>query len=297
MLKPIVMIGLSRRLSLVATLSTLLLSTLTPLSASAQSRDSVLQRLENLERQLAVVNRGGNPNDAPSHYAAGGAQAGIRVTELEEELRELRGRLEELDHQQQRVAEQFDRLQQDIDARIMTLEERMPAVAPPVIGGYEPLQEAPVAAQPAPVAQQAPIAAPAPVASERFPDAREHYDAAFKSLNQSNYQQASSLFASFLATYPDDVLVGNAYYWLGETYYVQQQYGQAAEQFRLGFEKMPEGPKAPDNLLKLGMSLSALNRRDEACLVLAQLMKKYGGQSQVIERKATMERARLQCAQ
>lgn len=293
----------SHRLLTAATLTTLLYTSLSPLPVSAQSRDSVLQRLENLERQLSTMNYNSGGRAVPPGNNVGSAQQGVQLTAFEEEIRRLSGRLEELEHQQRRVSEQFEMLQKDNEARFQALEARIPAAPPPVIGGSaEPAPSAPVInGEPAPAVtpveqpQAAGPASPAPAGDSQYTNAREHYDAAFKALNQSNYPAASQLFTSFTQQYPKDVLIGNAYYWLGETYYVQRQYGQSAEQFRQGFESMPEGPKAPDNLLKLGMSLSALNRKDEACVVLNQLLKKYGGQSQVIERKATMEKARLQC--
>ena len=75
--------------------------------------------------------------------------------------------------------------------------------------------------------------------------------------------------------HPKDPLVGNAYYWQGETYYIRRDYVNAADSFRQGFEALPTGPKAPDNLLKLAMSLNALNRDKEACVVLGQVISKY----------------------
>jgi tol-pal system protein YbgF len=301
-----------------STTTTLLLSTslfvsaslLTMSPATAQDRSSLIQRIEYLENQM--------------HGRSGGSSAAagleVRIAAFEEELRTLQGRLEELDHQQQRVNEKLELLQKDNEARLAAIEARLPVAAAPVIGGSAP---APAAA-PAPVIDNTPPAAystePAPAAlpvethseaapaptmtpppqaqnsnSSPYSNAREHYDAAFKALNQSDYPKASQLFSTFIAAYPKDVLIGNAYYWSGETFYVQRQYAKAAEQFRLGFETMPEGPKAPDNLLKLGMSLSLLNRNKEACVVLGQLLKKYSGQSEVIERKAKMESTRLQC--
>ena len=65
--------------------------------------------------------------------------------------------------------------------------------------------------------------------------------------------------------YPNDPLAGNAQYWLGETYYVRKDYKNAAAAFAEGYQKYPKGPKAADDLLKLGMSLG--NARPEGrCL-------------------------------
>ena len=48
-----------------------------------------------------------------------------------------------------------------------------------------------------------------------------------------------------------------------------RQYQQAAETFLDAYQKAPQGPKAADNMLKLGMSLGRLDRKQEACATLA----------------------------
>jgi TolA-binding protein len=77
---------------------------------------------------------------------------------------------------------------------------------------------------------------------------------------------------------------------------VQGQHEQAAEQFRKGFQVLPEGPKAPDNLLRLGMTLDVLGRKDESCIILKQLLEKYKGRSESVLRKATRESEKLGCS-
>lgn len=279
---------------------------------SQDTNAELLERLGQLESQIEVMRqyRAREDNQVKpvrtNVPVAGAARFEVELAQVQEELRFMRGRMEEMEFEQRRVADEFNKLQQDMDARMAALEAGGGGNAtPPVIGGDEATsdpsiqndlitevsptedtpEETPEAATPAPEKKQS-----------RFSSAREHYDAAFKSLNQSDYNEAQGLFESFLKAYPKDVLVGNAYYWLGETYYVQRKFSPAAERFRLGFEAMPDGPKAPDNLLKLAMSLSTLERKKEACVVLGQLRKKYAEKSSVILRKANKESAKLQCS-
>jgi TolA-binding protein len=89
--------------------------------------------------------------------------------------------------------------------------------------------------------------------------------------------------------------VGNAYYWLGETHYIRQDYVSAADNFREGFEALPNGPKAADNLLKLAMSLSAMKKTNDACVVLDQLLVKFKETSTTVAQKAQSERTRIGC--
>jgi len=74
--------------------------------------------------------------------------------------------------------------------------------------------------------------------------------------------------------YGDNSLAGNAQYWLGETYYVQGDYRQAAQSFLKGYREYPKGRKAADSLLKLGLSLNRLGQKEQACAAFGQL----GGQ-------------------
>src|SRR3546814_16167351 len=85
-------------------------------------------------------------------------------------------------------------------------------------------------------------------------------------MSQTRYGEAESAFRQFIERHPDGQLTDNARYWLAETYYVRRQYPEAATAFLEGYQKAPAGSKAPDNLLKLGLSLSALQKKQEACV-------------------------------
>ena len=58
---------------------------------------------------------------------------------------------------------------------------------------------------------------------------------------------------------------------------------------------MPKGPKAADNLLKLGMSLGALKKNQEACIVLSQVMTKYKSAAANVAAKAESEHKKMGC--
>ena len=60
---------------------------------------------------------------------------------------------------------------------------------------------------------------------------------AYDKLARADYQAAEKAFKSFIGENPDDSLASNAYYWLGETYYVRKFYKQAARSFAIGFQK------------------------------------------------------------
>jgi tol-pal system protein YbgF len=123
----------------------------------------------------------------------------------------------------------------------------------------------------------------------------EQYQNAFSLLRATKYNEAEKALKSFIAQYPDHPLTGNANYWLGETYYVRADYNNAALTFAEGFKKYPKSGKAPDNLLKLGMSLAALGERDDACKALTELDSRYPSANDNVKQRAAKERQRNGC--
>ena len=123
----------------------------------------------------------------------------------------------------------------------------------------------------------------------------ERYRHAFGLLSQANYGEAELALRAFLVQHPKNPLSGNAKYWLGETYYVRQDFQQAAVTFAEAFQEFPENSKAPDNLLKLGMSLAALGSKSDACGTFTELLKRYPEAAVTVIQRAKQERQRLSC--
>ncbi len=125
---------------------------------------------------------------------------------------------------------------------------------------------------------------------------QEQYNYAFNLLRQSRYDEAAQALKAFVQRNPKDPLAGNAQYWLGESYYVRKDYTNAAATFAEGYEKYPKNVKAPDNLLKLGMALSNLGQKDNACRAFGRLDRDYPQAPGEIKDRAGAEKKRLGCA-
>jgi len=149
----------------------------------------------------------------------------------------------------------------------------------------------------APARTAAAPAAPAASARARLPagSPKERYDYAYKLLVQSDYADAEAAFREFIAAHGQDPLAGNAQYWLGETYYVRGQYEQSASAFLQGYQGYPKNAKAPDSLLKLGMSLTALKKTAEACAAYGQLAKEFPNAPPHVKDAMGRERAKAGC--
>lgn len=229
------------------------------------------------------------------------AQLEVKLSTIEDELRRLRGKNEENEFQIKKLTETIEKLQRDIDMRFSDIGKPSAAAhhdaspAKPALAdkAKQPAAETPASA--ATTAGDGVLRPPVQDSVGEFATPRDLYNHAFRLLNQTKYEEAARAFDEFTRKYPKDPLVGNAYYWTGETYYIRRDYVAAADNFRQGFEALPNGPKAADNLLKLAMSLDALNRGKEACVVLQQITTKYKKGSTSITEKAEAEQKRIGC--
>lgn len=287
--------------------SLLVSACLLPAPLYAQDNRALMDKIDKLERDILTVQRQvarGEPVSLPGGgIDTGNARQEVKITELEEELKRLRGRVEESEFKSKKVADDLARFQKDMEFRLNALEQQKSAEA---TASQESLSKP--AAEDGASAEVHEIKDEETVDNSVKPDEtlgeesvddsatpRDLYNKAFRLLNQTRYADASVQFETFTTKYPKDPLIGNAYYWLGETYYIRRDYVKAADNFRQGFEVLPAGPKAADNLLKLSMSLSALKKNKEACVVLDQILVKFKEKSAAVAQKAESERTRIGC--
>ena len=70
---------------------------------------------------------------------------------------------------------------------------------------------------------------------------------------------------------------------------------QAVIEFGEGFTNYPDSIKGPDNLLKLGLSFSNLNKKSEACSAFYELEIKYKNSPKNVLERSQEERKKLKC--
>jgi tol-pal system protein YbgF len=136
-----------------------------------------------------------------------------------------------------------------------------------------------------------------PPSERSFPggSASEQYNVAFGLLRHADYPAAEEALRAFVAQHPKDPLAGSAQYWLGETYYARGMYSEAASAFAEGYKNYPKGAKAPDDVLKLAMSLARANQKQNACIAFAQLDREFPNPGSAIKERAMVEKKRLGC--
>lgn len=124
---------------------------------------------------------------------------------------------------------------------------------------------------------------------------RDEYDAAYGYVLNGEYELAETSFKTFIANHPTDKRIGSAQFWLGESYYVRSRNKEAADAFLKSYTQFPDGPKAPDSLLKLGLSLAALGEKKAACTTYDELIVKYPKASKALRDRAAAEKTRAKC--
>jgi tol-pal system protein YbgF len=124
---------------------------------------------------------------------------------------------------------------------------------------------------------------------------KDEYELAYGYVLHKDYALATQTFRDFLQKHPDDALVPDAQYWLGESLFQQQRYRDAAESFLAVSTKYEKSLKAPDALLRLGQSLAALNQNEAACATFAEVGRRYPRASSAVKRGVAQEQKRVHC--
>lgn len=265
---------------------------------------SLSNRLDRIENELSDLQRqtysgGGAPSGAPRALDSGAGNADLqsRVLELEDQVRSLNGRLEEANHRAASAERQLELFKADVDLRFQDLAGGgsgggsgggMGAVREDGDGGSAPAELSPPPADREAAAGSAPSILP-----NGTPEAQ--YDFAIDLMKRGQFDQARQAFQEFLSLHPRHNLAGNAQYWLGETYYAQNDFKRAGDAFLTGYTTYASSNKAPDSLLKLGMSLAALGNKDAACTVWGELGSRFPQATPAIVARARSERQKAGC--
>lgn len=231
--------------------------------AAHAQRQSLADRVAALERTAA-----GNASSA--------GQANVellnRLTQVQGEVQALRNQVETLQNENAELRQSNQNRYTDLDTRLQRLEAGG-AVAP-VAGAAPPPASAPggsgLVNRLPPPADAAPATAPAG-------DERAAYAAAFDALRGGDYVASARGFRDFLRDYPNGALAPNAWYWLGESYYVTQNYPIALQSFDTLLRDFPGSAKAPDALLKRGFAQIELGDSRAGAATLNRVVNEYPG--------------------
>lgn len=122
------------------------------------------------------------------------------------------------------------------------------------------------------------------------------FAAAKSRLLKFDYAGAEEAFRAFLDRFSDDPQAGEAQYWLAETLFQQEAYGESGEAYLKMIREYPDDARAPDALVKLARSMRLVGDTDRACEALDVLPQQYPNASGVTRNLAALERTRAGCS-
>jgi tol-pal system protein YbgF len=125
--------------------------------------------------------------------------------------------------------------------------------------------------------------------------AEDQYEFAVGFMKIGDYETAEFALREFIDKNKDHDVAGSAQYWYGETFRIRQLYSDAATAYLDGYQNYPKSKKAPDNLLKLGMTMVQLGEKDQGCKMISGLKKEYPKASKSVLQKAQYEQKKFKC--
>ncbi|MBN9564621.1 MAG: tol-pal system protein YbgF [Alphaproteobacteria bacterium] len=269
------------------------------------------QKIERLERQLNLLSqqiyKGGAPvADVPDNTPMASPASNdlmpapaqvVQPVSLEQQQQQLLGRFEELEHEVNLLKQKVDDLAafmaNKTQAKEPVAEAEVPAdvnlKAKPEKGG-----DSKAGAKTGDVAArdkaQTDSKAVLPEGS-----IQEQYDHALATLKAGQFKEASKALHAFLKNHGDHELAANATYWLGETYFAQQNYEKAVVIFAQGYKAFSKGTKGPDMLLKIAMCLEQQKKPKDACVTVEQLFSNHASMAEGTKQAAQKAKQRLKC--
>jgi len=256
-----------------------------PALAQMESREAIAlqnqilqlqQQVQALQNQAArgggtptYLGRGAASSPAPSGDLL--AQLLSRVDALEEQVRQLRGRIDETENLVQRQGADLGKRIDDLAFQMQNPGAAGTAPASPGQPGTGMPPPAPLAPPPAAAAPAQPGGQPA--SAHRTPElVMQEGNAA---LARRDYTAAEQAAREVLTGYRTSPRAYDAQFLLAEALAGQRQYSQAAIAYDDSYNRSRKGTHAADALVGLASALAAINEKKAACDTLGKLRTEF----------------------
>ena len=237
----------------------------------------------------------------------------LKLNEIEDQFRELTNKFEEVNFKLDKLSSRVTKIQSDNQLRFSDLENsnegtkskkaknKLPGSSQPADFGANPgysVSNLPNKQETTSVESAQTVITEEPEKRESLlPDKapKEQYEFAVSFMKIGDYETAEFALKEFIEKNKDHDLAGNAQYWYGETFRIRQLYSDAATAYLDGYQNYPKSKKAPDNLLKLGITMVQLGEKDQGCKMILALKKEYPKASKSVLQKAQYEQKKFKC--
>ena len=275
----------------------LIISLVFPYNSSSQDidADDILNKIERLENNVSDIQKGKFDSLDKSLSSGYISRNEKRIDQIETNLRQNFGTLEEIQNQINLISEKLDLINKDFQSRVLKLEKKFESLeknekaqnnvekSENFSGFLEKKKEK---------NKKQIVTNPQKKLSEE--EIKKKYENAIKLLWASKFEDAEIELVDLKSYNPED-LMPNIQYWLGEVHYAQKKFEKAILEFGEGLKKYPDSIKGPDNMLKLGLSFANLEKKNEACNVFYELEVKYESAPKNVLERANSERVKLDC--
>ena len=236
----------------------------------------------------------------------------LKLNEIEDQFRELTNKFEEVNFKLDKLSSRVTKIQSDTQLRFSDLEIgvndnqeekkiNLPGSSKPQDFGANPGYETtnlPKEQTINSVQSAQTVISEEPEKKESLlpnKPANEQYDFAVSFMKIGDYETAEIALKEFIEKNKEHELAGSAQYWYGETFRIRQLYSDAATAYLDGYQNYPKSLKAPDNLLKLGITMVQLGEKDQGCKMISGLKKEYPKASKSVLQKAQYEQKKFKC--
>ena len=256
--------------------------------------DDLLDRLERIERNISDIQKGKFDSLDKSLSSGYISRNEKRIDEIETNLRQNFGTLEEIQNQINLIGEKLDLINEDFQSRVLKLEKDFQVTKENKTTKNENKSSVDLSnfSGNDRNVQKSIITNPQKNLSEQ--EIKKKYENAIKLLWASKFEEAEVELVDLKKFNPED-LMPNIQYWLGEVHYAQKKFEKAILEFGEGLQKYPDSIKGPDNMLKLGLSFANLKKKSEACNVFYELEVKYKSAPKNVLERANSEKKKLEC--
>jgi len=236
----------------------------------------------------------------------------LKLNEIEDQFRELTNKFEEVNFKLDKLSTRVTKIQSDTQLRFSDLENvpnnltlkkqtSLPGSSKPQDFGAAPgyqTSNLPKEQSINSIESAQTVIAEEPEKRESLlpnKPAEEQYEFAVSFMKIGDYETAEFALKEFIDKNKDHDLAGSAQYWYGETFRIRQLYSDAATAYLDGYQNYPKSKKAPDNLLKLGITMVQLGEKDQGCKMISGLKKEYPKASKSVLQKAQYEQKKFKC--
>ena len=237
----------------------------------------------------------------------------LKLNEIEDQFRELTNKFEEVNFKLDKLSSRVTKIQSDSQLRFSDLENSntenkktkkknfLPGSSQPADFGANPgysVSNLPDEQQTSSIESAQTVITEEPEKKESLlPDKppQEQYEFAVSFMKIGDYETAEFALKEFIEKNKDHDLAGNAQYWYGETFRIRQLYSDAATAYLDGYQNYPKSKKAPDNLLKLGITMVQLGEKDQGCKMISGVKKEYPKATKSVLQKAQYEQKKFKC--